>query len=90
MTPNDRIVSLIRTVVPAAAGSAITWLAANVGFLAAWLNSLEQAELLAFYAGLATVATGLYYEAVKVLEKRWPIVGKLLGWKAQVTYTQPE
>ena len=72
---SDFIVSLIRTWVPLAVGYLIAW-----GVLPADLS--ESATL-----ALAAIVTGAYYAIVRALERRWPVVGWLLGTAKAPTYT---
>lgn len=80
---NDYVLSLVRTWVPVAVGSAVTWVALHWGF--ALPKDLE--------AQLAVVATGAvivaYYTIVRALEKKWPAFGKLLGTSKKPVYVEP-
>lgn len=78
MTVRDYLASLVRTLVPLAAGLLIA-AAAKVG-----LDLSAVAEPL-----VDALCVGGYYALVRLAESRWPAVGVLLGWKAQPTYTEP-
>ena len=73
---NDYLVSLIRTVVPAAVAVAITWLA-NFGV------EIDSTEAITFLTGLVI---SIYYAVVRALERRFPWVGWLLGMPRPPTY----
>lgn len=76
MTRNDQLVALIRTVVPAVVGLLLAAAAkANIEIDGAALNGIVDA-----------VVIGVYYLAVRQLEKRWPKFGVLLGVPKQPTY----
>lgn len=80
---SDRLLSLIRTLVPVLVGSALAWLAARTGIV---LPEHVSAEL----AIVATVAAiTLYYALVRWLETRWPWFGLLLGAAKEPVYTAP-
>ena len=78
----DTVLSLIRTYVPVAVGSFISWLVT----LGVVLDPTAE-------AGLITALTGLliavYYTVARLLEKKWPFFGFLLGSKKQPEYVQP-
>lgn len=72
MTFNDLIPSLIRTYVPIIVGALAGWLAAlNIN-----VTDDTKAALVLGISGLASAA---YYTAIRLLEKRWPWFGSLLG-----------
>ena len=79
---SNTITSLIRTYVPIVVGSLVAWL------LTLGVTLDPSAE-----AGLVTAGTGLliavYYTAVRLLEKRWPFLGVLLGSATAPTYPPP-
>jgi len=82
--PSDFVVSVIRTYVPIWVGVGVTWLA-SVGL------DLDTGSR----TGLVAAATGLviavYYLAVRLAGKRWPIVEKyLLGSSRKPEYTEPQ
>lgn len=80
--------SVIRTWVPVGLGSALSWLSLNYK----WLGLPERPS-----ATLALTVTGaaiaLYYLAARVVERKFPKVGRLLLalnlTKARPTYAQP-
>lgn len=75
------IVSLIRTWTPVAVGTLVSWLLT----LGINLDPDTQAGLI---AGLTGVLIAAYYGIVRVLERRWPWVGVLLGSTAQPEYSR--
>lgn len=80
MTRNDQLVALVRTVVPAVVGLLLAAAAkANIDIDGAALNGIVDA-----------VVIGLYYLAVRQLERRWPKFGVLLGVPKQPTYPTKE
>ena len=80
MTRNDQLVALIRTIVPAIVGLLLAAAAkANIDIDGAALNGIVDA-----------VVIGVYYLAVRQLERRWPKFGVLLGVPKQPTYPTKE
>lgn len=79
---NPFIASLIRTIVPVAAGAVISWLAL--------VNLDIDAEGQTALASLLTaVLTGAYYIVVRLIETKVPQVGWLLGLaKSPDSYSQ--
>lgn len=73
------VVSLIRTLVPVAVGTLLTWLAEH------GLDVPADQRGTVSLAGVGIVATG-YYVLVRALEKRWPKLGALLGVPVMPTY----
>jgi hypothetical protein len=73
---SDRLVSRIRTLVPALVGIAAGWIAAKTGIVIA-------PEDTALVVGLVMAG---YYELVRRLEERWPALGWLLGAATEPTY----
>lgn len=71
---NDLVRSLVRTYVPVVVGLLVTW-----GVLPS--NLSEEAGAVAM-----ALVTGLYYLAVRLAERRWPILGWLLGSPRQPSY----
>ncbi|MFD0854442.1 hypothetical protein ACFQ07_19560, partial [Actinomadura adrarensis] len=69
---NDYVVSLIRTWVPLAVGSALTWLATETGIV---LD--EQTGAMANTVAVALV-TAAYYTGARAIEQRWPRTGRAL------------
>ncbi|HWT40288.1 MAG TPA: hypothetical protein VN081_03380 [Dongiaceae bacterium] len=76
---SDFIISIIRTYVPIL-----------VGGLAAWLSlkgiSLDSSTILALGTGLGGVFAALYYAVVRLLEKKFPQLGILIGSPKQPNY----
>lgn len=68
----DYVDSLIRTYVPLIVGPAIVWLSTTLG---TDLSELEQPAILV----LSGVAGAVWYAGVRLLERRWPSAGWLLG-----------
>lgn len=76
---SDTITSLIRTYVPIAVGSFISWLVTkNIV-----LDEVTATALVTAFTGLMI---GIYYTVVRVLEKKFPWMGVLLGSKKQPEY----
>lgn len=78
---NDLIVSFIRTYVPIAVGTFISWLATK----GLDIDAQTGAGLITFLTGIIIAA---YYGIVRVLEKRFPQVGILLGSVRKPEYTE--
>lgn len=78
---SNTVLSLVRTYVPVAVGAFVAWL------LTLGVELDPSAE-----AGLVTAGTGLlialYYTLARLLERRWPWAGVLLGATTQPTYDQ--
>lgn len=79
---SDFITSLIRTYVPIIVGSIIAWLSARG--IAIDANAI--AGLAAF---LSAVFSGAYYLLIRILEKKYPQVGILLGSTRKPEYSNP-
>lgn len=77
---NDIITSLIRTYVPIAVGTVISWLATR------GLN-IDEATGAALVAGLTGVCIAVYYTVVRLLERKFPKIGLLLGSAKTPEYT---
>ena len=77
---NQLVISLIRTYVPLAVGAALAWLSTELGIVDL---DVQGAQAL----GVAIV-TGLYYLVARLLERRWPEAGALLGHRSQPDYTR--
>lgn len=88
MSLSDYLVSVIRTGVPTLIGAGLAWLAAHYTFVGALLDSFSGDARLAFYGAVTTAVVTGYYALVRKVEQRWPVVGRLLGWKAAPTYTK--
>lgn len=72
MNLSDGVARSIRTYVPIGVGFAVTWLATSLHIV---IGPSSQAGLAAF---AVTVVTAAYYALARVVEKRWPKVGKYL------------
>lgn len=77
---HDYLISLIRTVVPAAVGALLAWLASEAGIV------LDADSSTALTAGVVALAVAGYYGLVRVLEAHWPWLGVLLGKSATPRY----
>ena len=69
---SDFVTSQIRTYTPIIAGALVSWLATK----GMELDAETQAGLIVALTGTAQAA---YYFIVRLLERRWPKVGVLLG-----------
>jgi hypothetical protein len=78
---NDFVTSLIRTWVPIIVGSIIGWLAAR----GINIDAQAVAGLAAF---LAAVFSGLYYLVIRLIERRYPGAGALLGSAKRPEYVE--
>lgn len=76
---NSYITSLIRTYVPLGVGVLVSWLA-SIGI------SVDSTATAALVAGLGAVAAGAWYALARLLERRWPKLGVLLGVPAAPAY----
>lgn len=76
---NDALVSLIRTWVPIGVGSLISWLV-TLGI------ELDAATESGLVVGLTGLIIAGYYTVVRLVEKRLPWVGVLLGSTKQPEY----
>lgn len=81
MTLRDMLASLVRTVVPYAAGVGIAWVARKTGL------DLPTGT---FEAAAEVAAAAVYYAAVRALEARWAWIGWLLGFPVAPTYAKKE
>lgn len=68
----DLILSWVRTAVPAAVGSLIAWLATK-GY------NLDPEQATGLILAIGGAAITLYQVVVSTLQRKWPIVGVLLG-----------
>ena len=69
----DYVASLIRTWVPVGVGFVVTLLATKFNFV---VDDETKAQGIAFFTA---ILTGVYYAAVRLLEKKNPKFGWLLG-----------
>lgn len=85
MTNNDKIISTIRTGVPALVGTALAWLIGRVPAVQdviTWLGENAGVEVQSLVSGVATAGViALYYYAVRELSERWPALEAFLGSK---------
>jgi len=77
---NDLAVSFIRTYVPIAVGSFLSWLATK----GLDIDAQTGAGLITFLTGVLIAA---YYGVVRLLKRQWPQVGILLGSAKKPEYT---
>lgn len=67
------VISWIRTVLPLAVGTALTWVATRVGIV---IDEDSKAQVAAV---AVLIVSGVYYSVVHALEQKWPAFGWLLG-----------
>ena len=77
----DLFLSWVRTAVPAAVGSLIAWLAVK-GIV------LDPAEATGLILAVGGACVTIYQVLVSTLQRRWPIVGVLLGSTKSPTYVE--
>lgn len=77
------LISLIRTYVPIAVGSLISFLVVNYGFV------IDESITTQLVAGLTGVIIAGYYLLARVLERKVPQLGFLLGTSAVPVYVEP-
>lgn len=77
------VTSLIRTYVPIGVGFALTWLASSLRIV---VDPSSQAGLVAL---CVTVLSAGYYFLARVLERKFPFLGVLLGAVAKPVYVKP-
>ncbi len=80
-TFNALVTSLIRTAVPGLAGLILGWLV-SINFSIPGISQPFLESVLTFGFGLA------YYFAVRLLEKKWPALGWLLGAPVAPVYVK--
>lgn len=80
---NDIITSLVRTYVPVIVGSVIAWLAAR------GIN-VDEGTSAAAVTALTGVIILAYYTVVRLLERKFPKIGVLLGSTKKPEYTEPK
>lgn len=80
---NDLVVSFIRTYVPIAVGSLISFLATK----GLDIDGQASQGLIVFLTGLLIA---VYYGVVRLLERTWPQFGLLLGSAKKPEYTAPK
>lgn len=84
---SDLAVRLIRTLVPAAVGSLLAYLATRFPGVAETIRQVApEGALDEVYAALVWACIGLYYSVATALEQRWPQLGWLLGAAKQPVY----
>lgn len=75
------LVSLIRTYVPVVIGAIVAWVCRKMGWVTPDTSALATA-----FTGLVI---GAYYAGARLLEKKWPAAGWLLGAPKQPEYVNP-
>jgi hypothetical protein len=78
--PSDYVTSLIRTLVPVLVVSGLTSIATRFGLVFDEHTSND------VVVGITGLVISLYYAAVRTLERRWPIIGVLLGSSKKPAY----
>lgn len=78
---SDAIVGYIRTYVPIAVGTFVSW----VGTQNVELDGVWETGAVATVTGLLIA---IYYTGVRLLAKKWPAVEILLGSSKQPSYTE--
>lgn len=76
---SDTLVSLIRTYVPVGVGAFFSWLLT----LGVDVDATTQAGLVTALTG---VVISVYYTLARLLEKKWPFFGLLLGSSKEPSY----
>lgn len=79
---SDTLIAYIRTYVPIAVGSVLSWLFVTYGVVVS--DDIKSAAAV----GLTGIVIALYYALVNLLTKLNPFFGNLLGVKKKPTYTQ--
>lgn len=77
---NDYVLSLVRTWVPIAVGSVLSYLAVRLGV------GVDEDVSNQITVGVTALVVAGYYALVRALEVRWPWFGKLLGAKRAPAY----
>lgn len=77
---SNYVISAIRTYVPIGVGLLLTWLASSLHVV---IDPSSQAGLVALCVAVLSTA---YYALVRLLEKKWPKLGILLGAAVKPTY----
>lgn len=81
MNLSSLVISGIRTGVPIIIGTLLTWLASTLKIV---VEPSSQAGLVALCVATLSAA---WYALARLLEKKWPAAGWLLGVPDQPTYT---
>lgn len=77
------VTSLVRTYVPILIGSVLSFLAVKYGF------AVEPDVQNQLVAGLTGVVTAAYYLLARLLERKFPQLGVLLGSTQKPVYVEP-
>jgi hypothetical protein len=75
--------SLIRTYVPIAVGTFVTFLFVQFGL------SLDAEIAMQLTAGLTGLVIALYYGIIRLIERKYPQIGVLLGSTQKPIYVEP-
>ena len=78
------LISLIRTYVPIAIGSIISFLVVQYGFV------VDESVTSQLVAGLTGFLIAAYYLGARILERKFPQLGFLLGTSAVPVYVEPK
>lgn len=84
MNLSNLVISAIRTYTPLLVGYVLTLVAQARHIV---IDSNSEASLVALTVAVLTAA---YWTLVRLLERRWPKLGVLLGIPAQPKYTKPQ
>lgn len=77
----DVLVSHVRTYTPIVIGTLLAWLASRGLDLTAYTNAVN--------VFVAPITIALYYTLARLLERKWPVFGFLLGSRRQPQYVPP-
>lgn len=83
MNLSSLVISLIRQYVPVAVGVVLTWIAVSLKIV------IDPSTGPALIALTTAILTAAYYLLVRLLERKWPVFGILLGVPAQPAYVKP-
>jgi hypothetical protein len=77
----DVLVSHVRTYTPVAVGTLLAWVASRGLDLTGYSNAVN--------VFVVPIVIAVYYAGARLLERKWPVFGLLLGSRRQPTYVQP-
>ncbi|MCP5029376.1 MAG: hypothetical protein GY929_24150 [Actinomycetia bacterium] len=80
---NDQITALIRTWIPIWVGTGLTLWARRAGII------IDESTVAETQAVAVALVSSAYYAAVRTLETRWPVAGRLLGVPSPPVYGPP-
>jgi uncharacterized protein (DUF697 family) len=81
---NNLFTSYIRTGVPIVVGSVISYLVVKFGFV------IDESVTAQLTTGLTGLIIGAYYVVARLLERKFPKLGVLLGSTAKPVYVEPK